>query len=64
MCYLVAQSGGAGAGRWLGYRRNIVQDHRRVFGDEPGRIQGVGVMADSDDLGTHSEAWYADISLR
>lgn len=62
--YLVVQCGGAGAGRWLGYRRNVVEDYRRVFGDEPGRIQGVGVMTDSDDLGTHSEAWYGDISLR
>ena len=62
--YLVVQSGSAGAGRWLGYRRNVVEDYWRVFGEEPGRIQSVGVMTDSDDLGTHAEAWYADISLR
>jgi hypothetical protein len=61
--YLVVESGGRNTGRWLNYRRNVVDDYRRVFGDEPGRIRGIGVMTDSDDLKTHSEAWYADIAF-
>lgn len=59
--YLVVESGAGNAGRWLSYRRNVVEDYRRVFGAEPGRIRGVGVMTDSDDLKTHTEAWYGDL---
>ena len=62
--YLVVESGGAGADRWLAYRRNVVEDYRRVFGSEPGHISDVGVMTDSDDLGTLSETWYGDLSFR
>lgn len=59
--YLVVQSGTAGTGRWLAYRRNVVDDYRRVFGAEPGRILGVGVLTDSDDLKGRAEAWFGDL---
>jgi hypothetical protein len=62
--YLVVESGGARADRWLDYRRNVVEDYRLVFGAEPGHISDLGVMTDSDDLGTASETWYADLSFR
>jgi hypothetical protein len=61
--YLVVESGAANTGRWLGYSRNLVEDYRRVFGAEPGRIRAVAVLTDSDDLKTHSEAWYGDIGF-
>ena len=61
--YLVVESGGGNTGRWLSYRRNVVRDYRRVFLEEPGGIHGVGVMTDSDDLKTHSEAWYCDVEF-
>ncbi|HEY4065403.1 MAG TPA: DUF3047 domain-containing protein [Burkholderiaceae bacterium] len=59
--YLVVESGPRSTGRWIGYRRNVVDDYRRVFGSEPGRIRSVGVMTNSDDLKTHSEAWFGDL---
>jgi Protein of unknown function (DUF3047) len=61
--YLVVDSGDADTGRWLGHRRNVVDDYRRVFGGEPGRIRSVGVLTDSDDLRTRSEAWYGDLAF-
>ncbi|MGZ5132379.1 MAG: DUF3047 domain-containing protein [Caldimonas sp.] len=61
--YLVVESGAANTGRWLRYSRNLVDDYRRVFGGEPGRIRAVAVLTDSDDLKSHSEAWYGDIAL-
>lgn len=59
--YLVAESGADNVGRWLNYRRNVVEDYRRVFGGAPARIRSVGAMTDSDDLKTHSEAWFGDL---
>jgi hypothetical protein len=59
--YMVVESGPRNTGRWLGYRRNVAADYRRVFGAEPGRIRSVGVMTDTDDLKTRTEAWFGDI---
>ena len=61
--YLVVESGASRAGRWTSYRRNLVDDYRRVFGAQPGRLRSVGVATDSDDLKSHSEAWYGDLHL-
>jgi len=61
--YLVVESGATNTGRWLGYRRNVLDDYRRVFGAEPGRIRSVGVLSDSDDLKHRSQTWFADIVI-
>lgn len=61
--YLTVESGDARTGQWLHYRRNLVADYRRVFGEAPGRVIGVGVLTDGDALKTDFDAWYGDISL-
>jgi hypothetical protein len=61
--YLVVQSGTEGVGQWHLHRRNLVEDFRRVFGEEPGRVSSVGVSCDSDDLGNRNEAWFGDFAL-
>jgi len=59
--YLVVNSGPRDTGRWVAHRRNVIDDYRQVFGGEPGRIVGVGVLTDSDDLKVRSEAWFGDL---
>ncbi|MDP3761785.1 MAG: DUF3047 domain-containing protein [Ramlibacter sp.] len=61
--YLVVESGRQRAGRWLWYERNLVEDFRRVFGEEPGWVDSVGLMTDGDDLKVAVETWYGDIRL-
>ena len=61
--YLVVESGPARAGRWLRYERNVAEDFRRVFGEDPGQVDSVGLMTDSDDLKVDVETWYGDIRL-
>ena len=61
--YLTVESGSARAGRWLRYERNVLTDYRRVFGEAPGPIIGVGVLTDADALKIDLEAWYGDITL-
>jgi len=61
--YLVVESGAGGAGRWLHYRRNLADDYRLVFGEEPGPLRSIGVLTDSDDLRQTVEAWYGDIAV-
>jgi hypothetical protein len=61
--YLVVESGAARARRWLRYERNLVEDFRKVFGEEPGLVGSVGLMTDSDDLKVDVRTWYGDIRL-
>lgn len=61
--YLVVESGHQRAGRWLRYERNLVEDFRHVFGEDPGWVDSVGLMTDSDDLKVDVETWYGDIQL-
>jgi hypothetical protein len=61
---IVVESGGARLGGWLHYRRNIVEDYRRAFGEDPGDIVAVGVLTDSDNTQQWARALYGDITLR
>ncbi|WP_235471339.1 DUF3047 domain-containing protein [Herbaspirillum hiltneri] len=60
---LVAESGAANVGRWVSYQRNIVDDYVKVYGEQPGRLIGVGVLTDTDNTEEKVEAWYGDIRL-
>lgn len=60
---LVVASGKSGLGQWHAMQRHIVNDYRRAFGAEPGRITGVSVMTDTDNTGKKALGWYADLSL-
>jgi hypothetical protein len=61
--YLVVESGSGATGRWHSYRRNLVADFQHVYGEPPGRLLGVGVLTDSDDLKGTAEAWYGDLVI-
>ena len=61
---IVVESGPARAGQWITVRRNVVEDFKRAFGEEPGDIVGVGLMTDYGDDGSPRRAVYGDITLR
>ena len=50
-------------GQWVQFRRNVLEDYRRIFGEEPGNIVAVGVLTDSDDTGQQARALYGDITF-
>jgi hypothetical protein len=60
---IVAASGSRDVGQWRTIRRNLVEDFRRAFHEEPGRLVAVGVMTDTDNTGARTESWYGDIEL-
>ena len=53
--------GPAGVGKWQSLRRNVYDDYKRAFNEEPGLLKSVGVMTDTDNTGTKVEAWYGDL---
>lgn len=61
---VVAESGDAAVGQWQTLMRNVYEDYRRAFNEEPGRITSVAVMTDTDNTGEAVQAYYGDISFR
>ena len=61
---IVAESGARNVGVWQDRLRNVVDDYRRAFGEEPGRITSVAVMTDTDNTGESTLAYYGDIVFR
>jgi len=60
---LALQSGGDSTGEWVTERRNLVEDYRRLFGQDPPDEALVAVMTDTDQTGEFAQAWYDGIRL-
>lgn len=58
------QSGNGRAGEWVTESRNVYDDYREAFGEEPPRISGIAIMTDSDNTRSVATGYYGDISLR
>lgn len=58
---IAVESGTSRAGGWVNERRDVRADYRRQFGEEPGSIDAVAIMTDTDNTGTAVTAWYGDI---
>jgi hypothetical protein len=57
------QSGPEKTGTWVVQKRNILEDYRRAFGEDPPAITGVAVMTDTDNTGESARAYYGDITF-
>jgi len=60
---IVVGSGEDGLGEWRDYRRNVLEDYRMAFGEEPWDIVAVGVMTDADNTRQKARCLYGDITL-
>ena len=60
---VVVSSGARELGKWLHFRRNIVDDYRRAFGVSPGRLVGVAILTDTDNTGERARATYGGLRL-
>jgi hypothetical protein len=52
-----------GVGRWQSYSRNLVEDFKRAFGEEPGKVTSIEVLTDTDNTGADAQAYYGDITV-
>jgi hypothetical protein len=62
--HIVVESGEGRLEQWVSMRRNVLEDYRRAFGEEPGDIVGIGLMTDPGDNGGPRRAYYGDITFR
>lgn len=60
---MAVESGGSELGKWISEERNIYEDYKRLFKEEPPHIMGVAIMTDTDNTGESAVAYYDDILL-
>ncbi len=58
---IVVQSGAQRVGSWIEEERNVYDDYRLAFGEEPPAINGVAIMSDTDNTKERAVAYYGDI---
>ena len=61
---IVIESGPQGLKQWRNYERDIRADFEAAFGEAPGKLVGIGIMTDSDNTQSQTQAWYGKISLQ
>jgi hypothetical protein len=52
-----------GLGQWHSHTRNMVEDFKRAFGEEPGKVISIQLLTDTDNTGGDAMAFYGDISV-
>ena len=60
---VVVETGPHRLNRWLDYERDIQADFEKAFGEAPGALVAIGLMTDSDNIRTHTRAWYGNVQL-
>ena len=60
---IVLDADPASVGKWKSFERNIYDDYKRAFGEEPTRISGIAIMVDTDNTGESASARFGDITL-
>ena len=61
---IVAESGEAKLNQWVNEERNLYEDYKKAFGEEPPMISGVAIMTDTYNTGESATAYYGDILLK
>lgn len=61
---IVVESGVAGLNQWISEERNVYEDYKKAFGEEPSMISGIAIMTDTDNTGESATAYYGDIVFR
>jgi len=60
----VVESGSAKLGQWVSEERNVYDDYKKAFKEEPPMISGVAIMTDTDNTGESATAYYGDIVFK
>ncbi len=60
---VVVESGPSQIGLWVDESRNIYEDYKKAFGEEPPMINGIAIMSDTDNTKERTTAYYGDITF-
>ncbi len=60
----VVETGSSKLNQWVNEERNIFEDYKKAFGQEPPMISGIAIMTDTDNTGESATAYYGDILFK
>jgi DUF3047 family protein len=62
--FVVVRSGTAEAATWVTERRNVAEDYRRIYGEDPEDAGAVALSIDTNDTRSTAEALFGAIAFR
>lgn len=62
--YVVIRSGPADLGKWFTERRNVAEDYRKIYGEEPDSPEALSLAIDSNDTNSAAESVVGAILFR
>ena len=62
--YVVVRSSPTDIGKWLTETRNVYEDYKRIYGEEPDGPDAISIAIDSDDTNSSAEAYIGAIRFR
>ena len=62
--YVIIRSGPADLGKWITERRNVVEDFKKIYGEEPESPSAISIAIDSDDVKGSAEAFFGPIVFK
>ena len=60
---VVMQSGTQGLGTWITERRNLIDDYKQAYGEEPEVIEGVRIQINSQHTQSRAESYWHSIAV-
>ena len=62
--YVVLRSGTAELGKWITERRNVAEDFRKIYGEDPEHPGAVSISIDSNDTNSVAESFMGAIVFK
>jgi hypothetical protein len=62
--YVIVRAGTAGLGTWHTERRNVYEDFRKIYAEEPDDPDVVSIAIDSNDTGSSSESFIGPLAFK
>jgi hypothetical protein len=60
---IAVESGSSNTGQWIEEKRNVFEDFRKHFGQDPPLVGAIAIMTDTDNTGEKAVAWYGPIRI-
>jgi hypothetical protein len=60
---IVVRSGAGDSGKWITESRNVYEDYRMLFKEEPGPVVGIRLQINSQHTQTSGESFLADVAF-
>jgi DUF3047 family protein len=63
--YVIVHSGSADVGKWITESRNVLEDYKKIYGQDPGEMaEAISVSIDSNDVHDRAECFVGEIAFR